>query len=193
MFKLLENRDKMFEDEMTEIIYSLPPNQHIDFPNHIKHDLKVSIFEGIPDFQQYNDRKPRLIIIDDQIQECGKDVVALFTRGSHHYNLSVILLTQNIFFANPGFRTMSLNAHYIVLFKSPRSMDQVSCIARQISPSNVRFFQETFSDSCKFAHGYLLLDMTQACDDDLRYRTNIFPDDKNCTTVYLPTSTANRQ
>lgn len=176
----------MIEDELEEIIYALPPNQEIHFPDDLKNDRRIKMFEGIPDFQQYKDGKPRLIIIDDQIQDCGNEVVALFTRGSHHFNISVIVLTQNIFFANPGFRTMSLNAHYLVLFKSPRAMDQVSCLARQISPNNTKFFQESFADSTKEPHSYLVLDMTQACDDSLRFRSKIFSDDNNCTTVYIP-------
>lgn len=175
----------MFEEELHQIIYSLPPNQEIHFPDHIKNDNKIKMYEGIPDFQDFKDGKPRLIVIDDQIQDCGSEVVALFTRGSHHFNISVIVLTQNIFFANPGFRTMSLNAHYLILFKSPRAMDQVSCLARQICPNNVKFFQEAFADSCKEPHSYLLLDMTQSCDDELRFRTKIFPDDISSTTVYL--------
>lgn len=176
----------MLDDEMHEIIYSLPPNQEINFPAEIKNDHRITFIEGIPDYTAFNDGKPRLIVIDDQVQECDARVVSLFTRGSHHYNISVIVLTQNIFFAKPGFRTMSLNSHYIVLFKNPRGMDQISCIARQVMPNNVRFFQEAFADSCREGHSYLLLDMTQGCSDELRFRSNIFPGDKDCTTVYLP-------
>lgn len=81
---------------------------------------------------------------------------------------------------------MSLNAHYIVLFKNPRAKDQVSCLARQICPDNVKFFQESYADSCKEPHSYILLDMTQGCPEELRFRTKIFHDDLNCTTVYIP-------
>lgn len=174
------------EDEIHQIIYSLPPNQEIDLPEDLRNDSRIIFHEGIPDYTVFSDGKPRLIVIDDQVQECNASVVSLFTRGSHHYNISVIVLTQNIFFANSCFRTMSLNAHYIILFKNPRGMDQISCIARQVVPNNVKFFQESYKDSCKEPHSYLLLDMTQGCDDELRFRTKIFPDDKNCTTIYIP-------
>lgn len=169
-----------------QIIYALPPNQEIHFPEHIKKDKDVILYKGIPDFESFSDARPRLLIIDDQIQECGDEIVALFTRGSHHFNVSVIVLTQNIFVSTPGFRTMSLNAHFIVLFKNPRAMDQVSCLARQICPDKAKFFQESYADSCKEPHSYFLLDMTQSCDEKLRFRSRIFPDDKGCTTVYVP-------
>ena len=39
-------------------------------------------------------------------------VATLFTKGSHHRNTSVLLLTQNIFHQNKHSRTVGLNAHY---------------------------------------------------------------------------------
>lgn len=168
------------------MIYALPPNQDIYLPDEIKNDEGILFYKGIPSFEDFKDGQPRLLVIDDQAQECGAEIVALFTRGSHHFNISVIVLTQNIFISNPGFRTMSLNTHYIVLFKNPRAKDQVSCLARQVCPDNVKFFQESYADSCKEPHSYLLMDLTQGCPEQLRYRSRIFADDVDCTTVYLP-------
>lgn len=176
----------IIDTELFQVIYALPPNQEIHFPDDVKNDPRVVMYKGIPDFEEFNDGKPRLLVIDDQIQECGDDVAKLFTRGSHHFNISVIVLTQNIFISSPGFRTMSLNSHYIVLFKNPRAMDQVSCLARQICPNQVKFFQESYSDSCKLPHSYFLLDLTQTCPEELRFRSKIFPNDEGCTTVYVP-------
>lgn len=186
VFDLLRNRHELIDEPPVEIVYALPPNQEIIFPEDIQADASILLFKGIPDFEEFKDKRRRLLIIDDQIQDCGNDVVALFTRGSHHFNISVIVLTQNIFFANPGFRTMSLNAHYIVLFKNPRAMDQITVLARQVTPNNVKFFQESFADATKAAHSYFMLDMTQSCSEKLRFRTNIFPNNAGCTTVYMP-------
>lgn len=175
----------MFDTPPAEIIYALPPNQEIQVPDDVKNDKDVKFFKGIPSFEEFEDKRPRLVVIDDQIQECGDEVVALFTRGSHHFNASVILLTQNIFFAKKGFRTMSINSHYLVLFKAPRTRDQVSCLGRQICPENITFFQESYEDSCSEPHSYILLDMTQKCNEDFRYRSKIFPTDPDCTIVYI--------
>lgn len=176
----------MIDNPPIEVIYSLPVGQQINIPEDIKNDNNVRFYRGIPEIEEFNDKKHRLLVIDDQASECGDSIVALFTRLSHHFNCSVIVLSQNIFLSKPSFRTMSLNAHYIVLFKAPRSMDQVACLARQVCPGNVKFFQESYADSCSEPHSYFLLDLTQSCPEQLRFRSKIFPDDKKCTTVYVP-------
>ena len=60
--------------------------------------------------------KRNLIVFDDQMIDAGKDqrIVNLFTRGSHHRNLSVIYIVQNVFHQGKG--SISLNSHYLVLF-----------------------------------------------------------------------------
>ena len=69
--------------------------------------------EGLPESNDWmNDPKPKLIIIDDLMRESssGGAIVNLFTKGSHHNNLSVIFITQNIFNQGKGQRDISLNA-----------------------------------------------------------------------------------
>jgi hypothetical protein len=55
---------------------------------------------------------------------CGFSEVAaaasLFTKKSHHRNISVMYIEQNLFHKGKNHRTISLNAHYMVLFKNPR-------------------------------------------------------------------------
>jgi len=51
------------------------------------------------------------------MQETDGTVANLFTKGSHH--MSVVFLAQNMFPKNKFARTMSLKAHYMVLFKNP--------------------------------------------------------------------------
>jgi hypothetical protein len=86
----------------------------------------IEFNEGIPediDNGDYLDvSKRNLIILDDLMAQSGKDkrIADLFTKGSHHRNLSIIYIVQNIFHQGKEMRNISLNAHYIVLFKSPR-------------------------------------------------------------------------
>lgn len=186
IFKLIKNRAVMIDPVVKQVVYSIPENQDIFFPDHIKEDNEVVIHRGIPNFEDFKDGEHRLLIIDDQAVDCGDEVVSMFTRGSHHFNISVIVLTQNIFLGNPKFRTLSLNAHYLIVYKSPRAKDQISCLGRQIFPNQVKFFMEAVSDAHREAHSYILLDMTQSCDEQLRLRSNVFPEDLGCTTVYVP-------
>ena len=84
----------------------------------------VRFIEGFPsDMDTLIDPGVRnLVVIDDLMTELSGDtrVTNLFTKGSHHRNMSVIFIVQNLFLASKQFRTISLNAHYMILFKNPR-------------------------------------------------------------------------
>ena len=41
-------------------------------------------------------------------------------------------------------RNISLNAHYIVLFKSPRGRQQISILARQVNLGRVQEFMKSY-------------------------------------------------
>ena len=63
----------------------------------------IEFVKGIPTALEqdayFSVNKRNLIVIDDQMTEAGKDnrIVNLFTKGSHHQNLSVIYIVQNSF------------------------------------------------------------------------------------------------
>lgn len=140
---------------------------------------KIEFREGLPQSSDYsNDPRPKLIIIDDLMRESSNNIVSdLFTKGSHHKNLSVIFITQNLFHQGRGQRDISLNTNYIVLFKNPRDRAQIQHLARQICPENPKFLQEVYFDATAQPHGYLLLDLKQATLDSCRVGTSIFPND----------------
>jgi len=74
--------------------------------------------EGVPaDFDNARDR-PFLVILDDLLNDVySKQVCDLFTKGSHHRNISVILITQNLFHQGRFCRDLSVNAKHLVLLK----------------------------------------------------------------------------
>lgn len=149
----------------------------------------IEFREGLPCSRDYaDDPRAKLIIIDDLMREAsGNVVVDLFTKGSHHRNLSVIYITQNIFHQGRGQRDISLNASYIVIFKNPRDRAQIQHLSRQICPQNPKFLQEAYRDATAQPHGYLLLDLKQATPEEYRFRTSIFPDD-TIQYAYIPRS-----
>lgn len=97
-----------------------------------------------------------------------------------------IFITQNIFNQGKGRRDISLNAHYIVLMKSPRDRSQIINLGKQVYPENSAFIKEIFNGATSKSYGYLVFDLTQTTPDHLRYRTNIFPDDNPKYVVYVP-------
>ncbi|KAF4532663.1 hypothetical protein B566_EDAN002898 [Ephemera danica] len=139
-------------------------------------EIKATFHKGILDTLPTDD-KPRLLVVDDLMHEADKRVVDLFTKGSHHRNISVLFITQNLFHQKSGARDISLNAHYMVIFKNPRDAAQISYLGRQITPENPKFLVEAYRDATANPHGYLLIDLKQDTPDVLRFRTNIF--DKN--------------
>ena len=89
--------------------------------------------------------------------------------------MSVVYLAQNLFLKNKFTRTISLNAHYMVLFKNPRDATQFANLARQMYPHTSKFAVEAYKDATRSPYSYLLIDLRPEQDDDLRLRTNIFP------------------
>ena len=112
-------------------------------------------------------------------------VTDIFTRGSHHKNISIIFITQNLFHKGNGQRDISLNANYIVLFKNPRDRAQIGHLARQVFPEDSKFLIEAYHDATVKPHSYMLLDLMQSTPDEYRFRTCIFPDDPRHYT-YVP-------
>ena len=88
-------------------------------------------------------------------------VSQLFTKGSHHRNISLVLITQNFFYQGPFARGSSLNSEYIVVLSNPRDKTQIVSLARQVYPENFSSFHKTYLDVSKDPHTYLLLDLTQ--------------------------------
>jgi len=95
----------------------------------------VSFHEGVPQNFGNDHGRPCLIILDDLLNEVySKDVCDLFTKGSHHRNISVILITRNLFHQGRFCRDISLNAKYSVALKNVRDKSQFQCLARQVHP-----------------------------------------------------------
>ena len=58
------------------------------------------------------------MILDDLMDETDQRVASLFTKKSHHRNISVMYIVQNI----------SRNAHYMVLFQNLRDASQIMAL-----------------------------------------------------------------
>lgn len=127
-----------------------------------------------------------LVILDDQMSKVGdsKDLSRLFTEGSHHRNLSIIYIVQNLFDKGKSQRTVSLNTQYLVLFKNPRDKSQIEVLARQMFPKNTKFLVSSFVDATVKPFGYLLIDLRPETEENFRVRSSIFPGDD--TVVYTP-------
>ena len=114
-----------------------------------------------------------MIIRDDLLNQVySEEVCVLFTRSNHRRNISVILITQNLFHQGRHCRDIWLN---LVLLKNVRNKIQFIYLARQVYPENSTSLYKAYLNATRRAHGYSLLDLSQDSEDRHRIRNNIFP------------------
>lgn len=184
--KFLTNLNLMLDKEIYEVIfcYGISQKAHHELKQLVP--VPFRLIEGLPQLDEISSTNspPKLVIIDDLINQVDKTTADLFLRGSHHRNISIFLLSQNLFSANKQFREISINSHYIVVFSSPREKGQILAFSRQVEPNKVKFLMDAYNDATKMSYGYLLFDLKQNTEHSLRYCTNIFPDKR--TIYYVP-------
>ena len=144
--------------------------------------LKLIFAKGCLTTAEFDGKHRTLLILDDLMTEAGSEVSNIFTKISHHRNISVIFLTQNLFFKSQ--RTMNLNTQYLVLFKNPRDALQVATLGRQMYPGNSKFLVEAFKMATEKPFGYLLIDLRADTLEKYRLRSNIFSGERQY--VYVP-------
>lgn len=184
--RFLVHLDEMIDTKITEIIFCYGVSQKSHQELQSLTTIPIRMIEGLPNLDEISSlhSPPKLVILDDLINQLDGSTVDLFLKGSHHRSLNLCLVSQNIFSANKGFRDISINSHYIVVFASPREKLQIQTFARQIEPTRTKFINEAFADSTQEPFSYMLFDLKQTTDPQLRYCTKIFPDEQ--TIYYLP-------
>lgn len=154
----------------------------------ITDSIDIEFIHNLPEQFLNGTSEPLLIVIDDFMDEAMNSaaVSKLFTKDSHHQNISVILLTQNIY--NPGkySRNISLNSSFYILFRNIRDQTQINRFLQQVCGSNAKAIQKVFKDAVhNKPHSYLFIDFSQRGHNLLRLRTNIL--EKEAVSVYCPT------
>ena len=133
--------------------------------------------QGLPDPNTFDGTTKTLMVIDDLMSETDDSVTKIFTKISHHRSVSVLYLSQNLFFSGKQNSTINLTTHYMVLFRNPRDASQISVSGKQMYPNKSKLLVEAFRDATSTPYGYLLIDMLLDLEDEFRLRTGIFPGD----------------
>lgn len=184
LIDLIQNSDKVATPSPSEIVYcyGVWQDKFSRIEDQVRlHNGMIDIENDIP-----KDGKNRWLIIDDLMGEQSgtKEMNSLYTKFSHHLNISVFFVVQNLFVKEN--RTLSLNSHYFFIFKNPRDGTAITNLAKQAFPGKVKFVQEVYQDATKNPYSYLLMDLRQETDERLRLVGNFFPKNGSLTTVYLP-------
>ena len=150
------------------------PNINIEF-------IKFNGFDGLRNIENV------LLVFDDSCEEIYNDneFVKLATAGRHK-GLDVIYVKHNLFQQSRWSRTIDLNTSHIILFKSPRDIQQLEHLGRQLNLT--KFLRSCYELATKDTYGHLLIDLDPRTSDCLRYCSNIIPPGPSI--FYLPLSKA---
>ncbi len=170
VYNLLKKQQSFISPEPSKILYCYSIWQPL-FNKMLVEISKIEFIKGLPtESEKLNNC---LIVIDDLMTECidNKEIVHLFTVGSHHRDISVIFLTQNIYEKGKYARSISLNSHYFILFNNRRDKGQIQYLGRQLFPGDQNFFMEVYEDSISKEHGHLIIDLKPKTSEIIRLRT----------------------
>ena len=155
--------------------------------------LNIQFNKGMLDANCLDSFTPKLIILDDMMSEIkdSDEVGNIFTKYSHHKNISVFLVIQNLFVKGASTREMSLNTHYIVVFNNPRDRAQIGYLGREMFPQKRNFIVDAYTDACSQPFGYLILDFKQTTPERMRVLTGVLNKEKKIVYVYVHHVAAN--
>lgn len=151
----LLNRPDLFDQPIDNILFFYGIET-----DHLPSGPRFHLIKGLPDPEMLKtlcarDRQHRVVVIDDLLTEtlANKDLlIQLFTRISHHMNISIFLLSQSLFDVP---RIIRNNSHYMILFKALLDKLNISNLARQLFPGQSSYFMQSFADACDRNWGYL--------------------------------------
>ena len=113
----------------------------------------------------------------------NKEVAEMFLLGSHHKQISVFFITQNLFPNCPVFRTMSSNAHYYVIFQCQRHFRQVHTLARQIYiGDDLKRITNAYKRASETSRGFIVLSFSPLLPQELTVVTDWW---ESCPSIYL--------
>ena len=191
--KMIEYKVDLFDIQPQQIVWCYKEWQSAYNILQEREESKIKFILGIPDDEDdivTDVSVPHLVIFDDMLGDKDEEKIKLwFTRKGHHRNASVVYITQNLFQQSKASRTISLNAHYLVLFQSPRDKMQIKVLSNQLQAPHMI---PAFNDATSKPHGYLLVDLKPTTPNYLRFRTDIFQhwftkSDQTGPVVYFPT------
>lgn len=187
--RLLQWRHLMIKPNIDEILWYHGQKQ--DFHDTLRFEHPgIRIIQGKPDSNDINEKINTLVVIDDLMDSMDTAMSQLFSKKSHHCNISVIFISQNLFVHTSGNRTSNISGQYNLIMKCVRDKVQIRTLQSQMDIKN-DFLKRVYNHATSDPHGYLLVCCDKYTDNFLRFRKNIFPDDED-NLVYVKTDINNQ-
>ncbi len=143
--QLLLNANEVFDKPIEKVLYCYGAFQPL-FLDMQREIPNIEFIEGFPEnLDSYFKGKPGILVVDDLLNSCinNASFVEHITKGTHHKGITTIFLVQNLFPGGKHGRTISLNCHYIFVFKNPRDCLGIQNLARQAFPGATKFVLES--------------------------------------------------
>ena len=184
LLKFLREYQTLIDPKPTSILYC-----YSEYHDQIRtmQDGGINIHQGIPDENLLNSlSKPSLLIMDDLMQNISEEfLTSLFTKKSHHKNISVMFLTQDLF--QKKCKVARNNSQYIILMRAPNAALQIRNLGVQLFPTQLEYFLDAYKMATSNNYGYLVIDLSAISPPIMRLRTNIFKDSENEElTIFVP-------
>ena len=179
----------MFTIPPERVVYAYTEYQPL-FEDMLKRVPNVTLHQGLPnreEIERYSEGvKHMILVLDDMMLKIGQseDCVHLFTGTSHHRNISVIFLTQNLYSPGKYSRTISLNCFNVILFKNYRDSRQVITFGSQVLPEKTGFFKSAYEMATRENYGYLHVCLEPNQNRNYQLRSKILPGED--LVVYQP-------
>ena len=140
----------------------------------------VSFHEGLPNKDTIFQLKgPSMIILDDLAHSVCQNVEMelLFSQTSHHRNISICFMKNNLFYQGKNARTITLNTNIFVVMKNPSDKTQIKTLARRIFPEKPNDLLDAYAFAVELNNGkgYLIIDLSAIPTTDIIMKTGIFP------------------
>jgi hypothetical protein len=118
---------------------------------------------------------PILLIVDDLGTEAlqSKMFYDLAVKHSHHWNISVLYITQHLFSDEKNSKKINDQCSYMAIFKSPRDETSVGVVATQCFKSHRKAFMKAYHHATEDAYQNFFVDLTAQCPRRLRLRSDI--------------------
>ena len=179
---ILNNLDYCYDKPTRKIMYFYTVYQPIFLQ--LEQELEnIEFFKGLPTEEHLEAVEDAnfhdIIIMDDLLAECSSSqfVENLFVRNSHHNNISLILITQCLYYAGKNRKTQANNAQYFIFLKNKAALATINTFARQRFPLRSRQFMEIYQDATKKPFSFLIADFHAKSDDKYALRAGMLPGD----------------
>ena len=112
-----------------------------------------------------------LVVVDDLYQDaCEAGMFLNLVVAGRHRNIHLMTLRHNIYQAAKNSITIDLSVTQMILFKSPRDVQQIGVLGRQLRDR--KLLLEAYKRATRKHFGHLMIDLDPQTDQKMKYCSN---------------------